>query len=953
MLEQHVVNEAEIAALVRQLSRRSSTTSTSDLTQWQSYTSESQYNDNALSLDHFSLANYLREVMGRAKLEGKRVNRHAGVVFKNLTVTGASGAEVRYALNVPAAFMLPYTMVRDLIRRKPPGKVVIKDFTGVVREGEMLLVLGRPGSGCSTLLKSLAGEHNGYSAVDGVVHYNGISQKDMIKRFRGEVLYNPEVDQHFPHLTVSQTLMFAATCRAPRLRLKDESRADFVLHVRDILAKVLGLTHTFHTKVGDDFVRGVSGGERKRVSIAEMLSTRSVVQCWDNSTRGLDSSTALEFVESMRVSTNLLRSCAVVAIYQAGEKIYESFDRVTILYDGQQVFFGPVEKARAYFEHMGFMPQSRQTTADFLTAVTDPKGRFPRQGMENKVPRTAEEFAMHWKKSPAYLECVAEVENYEKESAANNTRNDFEDAAQREKARHVSKSTPYMISYPMQVKACVRRAYQRLWGDKSFLIANVVGSVFQSLIVGSVFYNISDSTSGYFSRGGVIFFAILFNALSAMSEIVTAYAQRPIVERHKAYALYHPSAEALSQVVADLPIRFVNIAIFDIIIYFMTNLYPTAGQFFIFFLFTYVVTLTMVAFFRMLAALTKDISQAQVFAGLGVLALAIYTGYVIPRPTMHVYFKWISYINPISFGFEALMANEFLYRDGECSTLVPSYPNANITNQVCTVEGSVTGQLTVSGPAYLSASFAYEFSNVWRNLGIVLAFWIFFVAVTAVAVEYAKPPTEGAEVLLFKRGAPSKAVQNAIEAANSAKPETPESGASSATVADIGPTASRMEIKSRSVFAWQHVDYTIPIKKGTRQLLNDVQGYVKPGTMTALMGESGAGKTTLLNVLAQRVNMGVITGEMLVNGEPIDHSFQRKTGYVQQQDVHVGEMTVREALQFSALLRRSKSLSRQEKYDYVEQVIELLEMTDYAEAIIGIPGVGLNVEQRKRLTVGM
>lgn len=118
-------------------------------------------------------------------------------------------------------------------------------------------------------------------------------------------------------------------------------------------------------------------------------------------------------------------------------------------------------------------------------------------------------------------------------------------------------------------------------------------------------------------------------------------------------------------------------------------------------------------------------------------------------------------------------------------------------------------------------------------------------------------------------------------------------------------------------------------------------------------GVSGAGKTTLLDVLATRVTMGIVTGETLINGEPTDSSFQHRVGYVQQQDLHLNTMTVREALEFSAILRQSAEIPRKEKLAYVEQVIDMLDMQEFADAIIGVPGEGLNVEQRKRLTIGV
>lgn len=118
------------------------------------------------------------------------------------------------------------------------------------------------------------------------------------------------------------------------------------------------------------------------------------------------------------------------------------------------------------------------------------------------------------------------------------------------------------------------------------------------------------------------------------------------------------------------------------------------------------------------------------------------------------------------------------------------------------------------------------------------------------------------------------------------------------------------------------------------------------------MGASGAGKTTLLDVLAQRKSDGEITGEVLINGQELSVSFQRTTGYCEQLDVHLPQATVREALEFSALLRQPRSLSDKEKLNYVDVIIDLLELHDIEDALVGVPGAGLSIEQRKRLTIG-
>jgi len=120
------------------------------------------------------------------------------------------------------------------------------------------------------------------------------------------------------------------------------------------------------------------------------------------------------------------------------------------------------------------------------------------------------------------------------------------------------------------------------------------------------------------------------------------------------------------------------------------------------------------------------------------------------------------------------------------------------------------------------------------------------------------------------------------------------------------------------------------------------------------MGASGAGKTTLLDNLAKRKTVGKIGGDLRMGGLPLDSSFSRRTGFVQQGDIHEPFSTIRECLQFSALLRMPATYSRQEKLDYAEEVLNLLELGPIADALVGNADVGgLGVEERKRLTIGV
>lgn len=216
------------------------------------------------------------------------------------------------------------------------------------------------------------------------------------------------------------------------------------------------------------------------------------------------------------------------------------------------------------------------------------------------------------------------------------------------------------------------------------------------------------------------------------------------------------------------------------------------------------------------------------------------------------------------------------------------------TSFICNSVGAIAGERFVNGDRFMQLSYQYSWSHVWRvsrviliflnhiltfaqNFGILWAFLIFFMVTYFIAVELNSATSSTAEQLVFKRGqVPAYML-----------PNKSGDGQEMTNVHRAGAQAGETDVSAieeqNSVFTWRNVVYDIEIKGEPRRLLDHVSGYVKPGTLTALMGVSGAGKTTLLDSLAQRTTMGVITGDMLVNGKPLDPSFQRSTGYAQQQ----------------------------------------------------------------------
>ena len=541
---------------------------------------------------------------------------------------------------------------------------------------------------------------------------------------------------------------------------------------------------------------------------------------------------------------------------------------------------------------------------------------------------------------------------------------EFKQSVKEQQSKHVSHKSSFTVSYWRQILACTRREFWLVWGDKPTLYTKFFIILTNGLILGSLFYGQSNDTSSAFSRGGVAFISILFLGWLQLSELIKAVSGRVVIHRHKEYAFYRPSAVALARVLADFPQIFAMSVPFTIIMYFLGGLDVDVSKFWIYFIFVYVTTFNLTALYRMFAALSPTIDDAVRFAGTAFNLLILYTGYVIAKPQLlnqKIWFGWLYYINPITYAFEGVLTNEFAGRDMQCapSQLFPQGTGIEPQYQGCAITGATPGNPSITGEKYLGATYEYTRSHLWRNFGALIAFTVLYILVTVVACELFSFVQGGGGALVFKRGAKKSSPQ---------APKTVDEerggngGDSSASSGQLQVTSSDSEkefekdvkahpktSKSDRIFTWTDVNFSVPYGGGERQLLDRAYGYAKPGVMIALMGASGAGKTTLLNSLSQRQVMGTVSGTFLVDGRPLGPEFQRLTGYVEQMDLHDKTATIREAIEFSAILRQERNIPRQEKLAYVDEIIDLLELGEIQDVLI----MSLGVEQRKRVTIAV
>lgn len=196
------------------------------------------------------------------------------------------------------------------------------------------------------------------------------------------------------------------------------------------------------------------------------------------------------------------------------------FNKVFILYEGRQIFFGHTNTTKNYFIKIGFKCPARQTTPDLLTSITSPSGQIIRLGFKNRVLHTPDDFAAAWKNSTAYEELQREIKECKQEFPIDGLEaKEFRANKQAAQARTQRHQSPYTLSYRQQVMLCVWRGFKRLVSDPSLNLTALIGNFIMALIVDSVFFNMQPTTNSCFQRGALLFLACLSNAFSSALEV--------------------------------------------------------------------------------------------------------------------------------------------------------------------------------------------------------------------------------------------------------------------------------------------------------------------------------------------------------------------------------------------------------------------------------------------------
>ncbi|KAL6066653.1 ATP-binding cassette transporter snq2 [Balamuthia mandrillaris] len=890
---------------------------------------------------------------------------------------------------------------------------VLKDITFYLKPGQMTLVLGSPNCGKDVLFKILANQvHQG--KVRGTMLFNG--ERPDNSRYHKLISYITQEDLHLPMLTVKETIEFSHRCRMADAALRPERV--------DILLQLLNLAHRADTIVGDQNIRGVSGGEKKRVTIGAEVIKLSQIILLDECTTGLDATAALSVLRVVRALADAGRT-VLCALRQPSYEILSLFDNLIIMTAGEIAYFGPLKKSLGYFRALGYECPPNINPAVFLQEVVEYCENFISPSVpSNFAPHTPADFVAEWKKSELAqksLDIIREkgikrkLKSQKFREENNQSTNDIaaeDEEKQQEKEslksnielKDYKKEQMYPISTAEQFNLVQKREFTIVFRDKATLLTRLLRSLVLSLILASLYFQLSNTQVDARNRQGLIFFSLTYVAFSAFSTLPRTSLGRAVFYR-QSDAKYHGTLSyALSIVIADMPVILMDVVLFSTIVYWMCGLNSEQGERYLFFLLIMFTTaVVMACFIRVVAVSCPNDIVANTVSPVFIVLILLFCGYLIPPGSIPPWFIWLYWIDPLRYAFEAIMINEFEALPLRCASdeLVPPQPLADDQyggTQLC----PTTNGDQILDRLELSTNLDYR----WVWFAVLWAWFLLYVFLTYLTLRYLRfrdePPIIPAELrktLLGNSsatGANGKGARKSVEMSNlsgfyktiRASGEKGEDGDENKrgslirrsrkkkkkarknppSISDVdGERVSDAVVQGaylsfKDLSYWVKIDggllSNIPIIKSLPfakkheywlQLLRGITGYVKPGMALALMGASGAGKSTLLDVLAKRKTGGRIEGEILLNGKKPNRFLNRTVGYVEQQDIHLPFQTVREALLFSARLRLPSSVPKAKQEAFVDELMEILGLTPIANRII----IATNLEERKRVTMGV
>ncbi|PKA67166.1 ABC transporter G family member 39 [Apostasia shenzhenica] len=857
-------------------------------------------------------------------------------------------------------------------------KKVLTNVSGILKPSRMTLLLGPPGSGKTTLLLALAGKLDCKLKVSGKITYCGHELSEFYPQRTSA--YISQHDIHIGEMTVRETFDFSGRCLGVGTRyelmaelsrrerdagIKPDPEIDAFMKAMavegrnsnlatDYILKVLGLDICSDIIVGDEMRRGISGGQKKRVTTGEMLAGPARALFMDEISTGLDSSTTFQIVKFIKQMVHVMDGTVLVSLLQPAPETFELFDDVILLSEGQIVYQGPRENILEFFEFMGFKCPERKGVADFLQEVTSRKDQEQYWFRENQ---------------PYHYIPVSEFSNsfksfYVGERLAEEMKIPYDKSMAHPSALATKK---YGMSGWELCKACFAREWLLMKRNSFIYIFKTTQVTILAVVTTTVFLRTNmhhETIADGWKYFGALFFSLVNMMFNGMAELPLTILRLPVFYKQRDFLFYPPWAFGLSYSLLKIPLSLLESGIWLIITYYGIGFSPSVGRLFRQLLAYFSVHQMALSLFRFIAAVGRTMVIANTFGFFALLVIFVLGGFVISKDNIQPWWIWGYWISPMMYGQTAIALNEFLD------------PRWSHPNNDPNINEPTIGKAILKSRAMFVNGYWY-----WICIGALYGFAILFNILFILALTYLNPIGNSQSVISNedeetrnKQGQESmmEIIPRNPESINvSAKPITADTKMIG-TFKNSGSTRNMdNQVAHGMVLPFQplslvfdHINYYVDMpsemkKQGVQekrlQLLCNVSGAFRPGILTALVGVSGAGKTTLMDVLAGRKTGGYIEGDISVGGYPKkQETFARISGYCEQNDIHSPHITVHESLTYSAWLRLSPEIDQETRKMFVGEIIDLIELNPLKDALVGLPGIdGLSTEQRKRLTIAV
>lgn len=524
-------------------------------------------------------------------------------------------------------------------------RTILNNITGMVSPGEILAVLGPSGSGKSTLLNVLAGRLHGHGCTGTVLPNNKKPTKQIAKR-TGFVAQD---DVLYPHLTVRETLIFCSLLRLPNSLSRKEKT-----EIAESVISELGLTKCENTIIGNSFIRGVSGGERKRVSIAHEMLINPSLLILDEPTSGLDSTAAHRLVSTLG---NLAQKgkTIITSMHQPSSRVFQMFNSVLVLSEGRSLYFGKGSEAMAYFQSVGFSPSFPMNPADFLLDLANGVCHLDGSS-EREKPNVKQSLMASYS---TLLAPKVKAACLEPTPLSSMDMHIFGSHSSGKEGRRNSCCIPSISAWFYQFSILIHRSLKER-KHESFDALRVFQVIAGALLAGSMWWH-SDFHDIQDRLGLLFFFSIFWGVLPSFNAVFAFPQERAIFMKERASGMYTLSSYFMARIIGDMPMELILPTVFLTVAYWMAGLKPDPVSF----LLTLVVLLGYVLVSQglglALGAAIMDAKRASTIVTVTMLAFVLTGGYYVHKvPTC---LSWIKYISTTFYTYRLLI--DVQYGKGE------------------------------------------------------------------------------------------------------------------------------------------------------------------------------------------------------------------------------------------------------------------------------------------------